>query len=96
MHLDVPNHDSLVSRVRRANPFAREFGFIQPPHHLIAYRERPLRDLLRANVQVGAYANDPPVFGQLLVQPSLPHRLLMKVDAALGTGSLLVELARAT
>lgn len=99
VHLDVPNHDSLISRLRRVNPSASGFGFIQPPHHLVAYRKKSLRLLLAAcglePLDIAAYPNNHPVYGQLLVEPSLPHRVAMGVDRVLGTGSLLVAMAMA-
>lgn len=98
VHLDVPNHDSLSARIRRWNPRATEYGFIQAPHHLIAYRALSLKRLIEACgfsvVRIGAFPNDHEVFGQLLVRPSLAHRLLMKVDRVIGSGALLVCVAR--
>jgi SAM-dependent methyltransferase len=99
IHIDVPNHDSSVSRYRRWNVFAGVYGFVQPPHHLIAYRKKSLQALL---VSLGFrlsllenFPNDDPIFGQLLVKKSPLHSLVMKCDAALGTGSLLVAIAQA-
>lgn len=99
VHLDVPNHDSLLSRLRRLNLFSSDFGFIQPPCHLIAYRRKSLSLLMcRCGfevVKIGGYPNNHRILGQLMVNASLLHRLVMAVDSILGTGSLLVCLARA-
>ena len=98
VHLDVPNHDSTVSVLRRLSPFSKDFGFIQPPHHLIAYTRKSLRTLMESSgfivEELIAYANNDATFGQLMFAPRLPHRVLMQFDSLVGTGSLLTCLAR--
>lgn len=97
VHLDVPNHDSILSRLRRFNPFSKDYGFIQPPHHLIAYRRKSLVSLMNRwefeVVEIGGYPNSHKLFGQLLCDPHPIHRLIMAVESLVGTGSLLVCLA---
>jgi N-acetylglucosaminyldiphosphoundecaprenol N-acetyl-beta-D-mannosaminyltransferase len=95
LHLDVPNHGSLASLVRRIA--GSDYGAVQPMHHLLGYSGRPLRRLLESAgfqiVHLGAHTNDDPLFGQLG-----PLRLLSKLQclasAPIGRGSMLVAVAR--
>ena len=96
VHIDVPNHDSLASTLRKLNPQSSDYGFIQPPHHLIAYTKKSLSSVTAAagfrTCYMAVVPNNHPVLGQLMVRPTLLHRLLMKIDGVLGTGSLLVSI----
>lgn len=98
LHVDVPNHDSLTSLYRRVNAFQNDYGFLQPPHHLIAYTKRSLAYLLGKSgfevVEIDAYANDHDAFGQLVASKSLPARLFFRVSGITRRGSLLVCIAR--
>lgn len=95
LHLDVPNHGSLASLVRRIA--GNDYGAVQPTHHLLGYSEPPLRRLLENAdfdiVHIAAHTNDDPLFGQLG-----PFRLRGKLQhlasAAMGRGSMLVAVAR--
>jgi SAM-dependent methyltransferase len=96
VHLDVPNHDSLAATLRKLNPRSSDYGFIQPPHHLIAYTRRSLSAVTSAagfsTRYMEAVPNNHPVLGQLMVLQRPLHRVLMAIDSALGTGSLLVAI----
>ena len=89
LHLDVPNHGSLASLVRRIA--GNDYGAVQPTHHLLGYSEPPLRRLLENAdfeiVHIAAHTNDDPLFGQLG-----PFRLRGKLQhlasAAMGRGSM--------
>lgn len=98
LHIDVPNHDSLTSLYRKANPFHRDYGFVQPMHHLIAYTRKSLAYLLQTSgfevAEIAAYANDDGTFGQLVASKSLPARLYFRLSGVTGRGSLLVGIAR--
>jgi len=98
VHLDVPNHDSLVSAARKHVPFGPDYGFIQPPHHLVAYNVPSLTALLRSNglqpVDVRAVSNTDPVFGQLVSKSSIKDHVL-DLAGRVGRGSLLMGIARA-
>ena len=92
IHVDVPNHDSLVASVRKIVS-KTEFGFIQPPHHMIAYNEAALGALYRRcgidPVVLGAFRNDHPIWGQL-TEASAATRLLYSASDIFNKGSLLV------
>lgn len=98
VHIDVPNHNALTSLYRKVNVFHREYGFIQPPHHLLAYTERSLSLLLQNSdydvAHIRAYANDNPTFGQLLVSKTPLRKILFRVSDAMKRGSLLVAIAK--
>jgi 2-polyprenyl-3-methyl-5-hydroxy-6-metoxy-1,4-benzoquinol methylase len=98
LHLDVPNQESVTSLYRRMNPFHKEYGFVQPMHHLIAYTRKSLQLLLtRCNYDViylKAHTEEHPVFGQLLVEKTLLHQLAFKLSDITGKGSLLVCIAK--
>jgi len=96
LHVDVPNHAGLVSQVRKRLS-KTDYGFIQPPHHMLAYTPKTLDHVLRENglrpIQVRQYRNDDPVWGQLIGQASLPARLVYVLTDLVGRGSLLTALA---
>lgn len=98
VHLDVPNHDGLSSWTRRLWPRRGEYGFLQPPHHQIAYTADTLAKLLRWTglppVWIRAVGNFHDTWGQLTVGPSLVGRLGLRLAGLVGMGSLLVALAR--
>lgn len=97
VHVDVPNQDSLAATVRKTTS-RTEFGFIQPPHHMMAYNRKALSGLfIRCGLKpllAGAFRNDDPLWGQLVSRPSLLHRLSYSVANALGKGSLLVAIGK--
>ncbi len=98
LHMDVPNHESLMSLYRRLNIFSKEYGFLQPNHHLIAYNKNSLSRLLEKNrfniLHLGAYPNDHNIMGQLLVQKSPLFNIVLRISKALGRSSLLVVIAK--
>lgn len=98
LHLDVPNHDGLSSRLRRLYPRKGEWGFLQPPHHQIAYTAKTLAALLNITgfrpLWIRSKGNFDKVWGQLTVGPSVVGRLGLRVAGMIGMGSLLVTLAR--
>lgn len=97
LHIDVPNHSSLVATARKFVSRI-DYGFIQPPYHMLAYSEPSLTYLLSDNgfhdVQVKSYRNDHPVWGQLVTSRSIASRAVYTVAGLLGRGSLLTALAR--
>lgn len=97
LHLDVPNHNSVVAMARKL--FSRsEYGFIQPPHHMLAYTAQSMKYLLSDNgfheIEVIAHRNDHPVWGQLIASSSLSSKVIYYFAGMLGRGSLLMALAR--
>lgn len=98
LHIDVPNHDSLTALYRRVNVFHKEYGFVQPYHHLIAYTKRALSHLVsHAGYRIhhiNAYANNHKTFGQLLTKETIAQRLLFWASRLTRRGSLLVCVAQ--
>ena len=98
LHLDVPNHCGLVPTFRKLCPVGNDYGMLQPPYHLVAYNGEALEYLLCKHgfeiVLLGSYANDDPVFGQILIRSSALDRLLYSAARLLNAGSLLVAVAR--
>jgi 2-polyprenyl-3-methyl-5-hydroxy-6-metoxy-1,4-benzoquinol methylase len=97
LHIDVPNHNSISSLLRKVNPFQKDYGFIQPNHHLIAYTEKSLSHLLKQNQfkirQLRAYENNHDTFGQLIVRTGIINNLLFFISRVTKRGSLLVAIA---
>jgi SAM-dependent methyltransferase len=95
IHVDVPNHASVMSLLRMiAHP--REYGFIQPPHHLLAYTPKSLRKLFVhcgfRPVEIKPFRNNHKIFGQL-AKPGVLSRLIYAISDVMGRGSLLVGVA---
>lgn len=97
LHVDVPNHDSLVATIRKWLPFGTDYGFIQQPHHQIAYNERALEAVLHRHgftcLDVRAISNSHPVYGQLVSDTGLKQSALHFAGRC-GVGSLLLGLAQ--
>jgi hypothetical protein len=98
LHLDVPNHAGLSAWARRVRPTDGEYGFLQPPHHQIAYTRATLERLVReagfVPIEIKAVGNTDSTWGQLTVTKKPLNRLGMQVAGTIGLGSLLVALAR--
>jgi len=97
LHLDVPNHGSLTSQVRKLVG-KRDFGFIQPPHHMYAYTSYSLKRVLEMNdftkITIKQYRNDDAVWGQLFHETDVKSKVLYAAAGALGMGSLLTAIAQ--
>jgi len=98
IHLDVPNHNSLTARIRKLMRLKREFGFLQPPNHLIAYSQPSIRHLFEATpfeiLFLEAVRNDDPALGQTLISTSFKKKLVYQMAGLFGGGSLLSLVAR--
>ncbi len=98
LHIDVPNHDGLISIIRKINPLNSDYGFIQPKHHLIAYNKKSLNILLKNVgfniINLKPYVNNDPTYGQLNTKTSLKSKVLFFPPKMLGMGSLLVCVAQ--
>ena len=94
VHIDVPNHNSLTATIRKIIP-NKDYGFIQPPYHLIAYNYNSLSALAKKigiePVILCAMRNDDPVWGQLAGHPSLLNRIMFATSGFLNMGSLLTS-----
>ncbi len=98
LHLELPNHQSLTAKMRKISPFiSDEYGFIQPPMHLRAYKKRTLQHLItQLNMEtklITVFANNHPIWGQVRNWNMFQH-LLYFISGTLGMGSLLVGLAQ--
>ncbi len=97
LHLDVPNHDSLVLAVRKRFR-RRDFGAIQPPYHLLAYNKRSLGTALDlagfAPVVLKNVRGDDRLLGQMQTYTSPLKRLAYSVSDIFGMGGLLTTIAR--
>lgn len=98
LHVDVPNHNGLTATIRKVYPHHGEYGFLQPPHHQIAYTRRSLAYLLRNTgfepLWIRPKSNFDPIWGQLAVGPSSARRQALRVAGWFGMGSLLVMVGR--
>lgn len=98
LHIDVPNHDSITSLYRRINIFHQHYGFVQPYGHQIAYTKKAMSFLLRDNsfqiINIATYANNHPVFGQLITNKSVINKLFFFLSRIINRGSLLVCIVR--
>jgi 2-polyprenyl-3-methyl-5-hydroxy-6-metoxy-1,4-benzoquinol methylase len=98
LHIDVPNHNSITSLYRRFNIFHRDFGFVQPYHHQIAYTKKALKLLMVKNafrpINITAYANNHPIFGQLLTKISPFGKLIFFFSNLVGRGSILTCISK--
>ena len=99
LHLDVPNHGGLAARIRTLPGVGEgEFGFVQPPYHLLAYRRATMRTLLEDEgwrIEVlRAVGNDDHTYGQLTTGAmNGRQRLALLAAGRVGLGSLLVVVA---
>ncbi len=97
VHVDVPNHGGLTSQIRKIY-HRTDYGFIQPPHHMIAYNRTALTKLYEhcglEEIQCSALPNDDPIWGQLVVAPSDSRRIMYRVSGMLNAGSLLFAIGK--
>ena len=100
LHLDVPNHNSLVSTARKLplGKNQKDYGFIQPPYHMLAYTKPSLERLLQrdglSDIKVQAYENNHAVWGQLIYGQSALTNVVFMLGKFSGLGSLLTAIAR--
>lgn len=98
LHLDVPNHGSLTSLLRKTVLKGEQYGFLQPPYHLLAYSKPCLTQLLTecgfTPQIVRSHRNDHKIFGQTHVTHNLRQKSVYALSDLLGMGSLLVAIAR--
>ena len=97
LHLELPNQDSFTALIRRLSPvLSKDYGFIQPPMHMRAYRRQTLSKLFTmfdlVEYKVGSFPNNHNVWGQVRNWP-LIRRLFYKLTGWLGMGSLIGGLA---
>lgn len=98
IHIDVPNHGSLTSKIRKIIP-NKNYGFIQPPYHMIAYDKHSLNYLvskfgLKIDI-LAANSNNDSIWGQLISskQKNLSY-FIYRLSNLFGMGSLLTFVGR--
>lgn len=98
IHLDVPNHNSLISFYRKLNFLHSQYGFLQPDHHMIAYSKISLKKILLSNgfkiCHLQTYSNNHPLMGQLLPKNYFINKFFYSFSQFLNKGSLLVAIAK--
>ncbi|MBN2167803.1 MAG: class I SAM-dependent methyltransferase [Actinobacteria bacterium] len=98
VHFDVPNHNGLVPLMRKVVPRGGNYGFLQVPHHQVAYNKGSLAFALNNNgfkpEWIKAYSNFDPVWGQIVPDPPFMRAFVLKSAGLIGLGSLLVTFAR--
>ena len=70
VHFELPNHDSLTSRLRKIHPsVSYDFGFIQPPMHMRSLLQKTLKILFEKQwlecKKIITCANNNNIWGQV-------------------------------
>lgn len=98
VHLELPNQEALTSKFRQVSTkFSFDYGFIQPPMHLRAFRKKTINHLF-ANcnlnkIMVFTCANTDKTWGQVR-DYSFLQKSLYSMAGKIGLGSLLIGLAQ--
>lgn len=98
LHLELPNHNSLTSKIRKISPYLfNDYGFIQPPMHMRAYTIKSLKSILIKhdfNIDnIFTCANNDRIWGQVRSY-SLLRKIFYKLTSYFGLGSILIGLAK--
>jgi len=98
VHLELPNQEALTSKFRQISPkISFDYGFIQPPMHLRAFRKKTINRLLEdcnlSNIMVFTCGNTNKTWGQVR-DYSLLQKLFYSMAGKIGLGSLLIGLAQ--
>lgn len=98
IHLELPNQNSLTSKLRQiSSKLAYDYGFIQPPMHLRAFREKTMYCLFKKfnldTKMVFTCGNTDKTWGQVR-DYSLFQKSLFSITGGLGFGSLLIGMAQ--
>jgi len=98
IHLELPNHNSLNSRIRRISPLiSYDYGFIQPPMHLRAYQKSTIEYLFeKMNINskiVFVCGNNNSSWGQVR-NYSYMQKTLYSFSDMIGLGSLLIGIGQ--
>ena len=99
-HLEIPNHFSLSSSMRKISPIlSYDYGFIQPPMHMRAYSSHTIKQLFEKNQlivrDIFTCSNNDTTWGQVR-KYSLLQKLFFTFSASIGKGSLLIGIAKKT
>jgi len=98
IHLELPNQNSLTSKLRKiSSKLSYDYGFIQPPMHLRAFREKTIYRLFKNfnldTKMVFTCGNTDKTWGQVR-DYSLFQKYLYSITGGLGFGSLLIGMAQ--
>ena len=98
VHLELPNQNALTSRLRQiSSKLSYDYGFIQPPMHLRAFREKTIyrlfKDFNLETRMVLTCGNTDKIWGQVR-DYSLFQKSLYTITGGMGLGSLLIGLAQ--
>jgi len=98
VQLELPNQNSLSSRIRRLSPrFSYDYGFIQPPMHLRAYQIKTIKSLFeKVNLEtkkVFACSNTDKLWGQVR-KYSLSQKVFYSLSGKIGLGSLIIAIGQ--
>jgi len=98
IHLELPNQNSLTSKLRQiSSKLSYDYGFIQPPMHLRAFREKTIYRLFKNfnldTKMVFTCENTDKTWGQVR-DYSLFQKSLYSITGGLGFGSLLIGIAQ--
>ena len=98
VHLELPNQNSLTSKLRKISPrLSYDYGFIQPPMHLRAFRKKTISRLFEEfkldSKMVLTCGNTDKTWGQVR-DYSLFQKSLYTITGGMGLGSLLIGLAQ--
>jgi 2-polyprenyl-3-methyl-5-hydroxy-6-metoxy-1,4-benzoquinol methylase len=98
IHLELPNQNSLTSKLRQfSSKLSYDYGFIQPPMHLRAFRKKTIsrlfKDFKLDSKMVLTCGNTDKIWGQVR-DYNLPQKSLYKLTGSIGLGSLLIGVAQ--
>ena len=98
IHLELPNQNSLTSRLRQiSSKVSLDYGFIQPPMHLRAYRKETIQFMFdRLNLKskmVFVCGNTDKIWGQVR-EYSITQKVVYNLTGKTGLGSLLIGIAK--
>ena len=98
IHLELPNQNSLTSKLRKiSSKLSYDYGFIQPPMHLRAFREKTIYCLFKNfnldTKMVFTCGNTDKTWGQVR-DYSLFQKSLYSITGGVGFGSLLIGMAQ--
>jgi len=98
IHLELPNQNSLTAKLRKiSSKISFDYGFIQPPMHLRAYRKETIQFLFnRLNLKskmVFVCGNTDKIWGQAR-EYSITQKIVYSLTGKTGLGSLLIGIAK--
>ena len=98
IHLELPNQNSLTSRIRQiSSNISYDYGFIQPPMHLRAFRKETIKYLFNEldleSKLIFTCGNANKTWGQAR-DYNFKQKIIYKLAGKIGMGSLLIGLGQ--